>query len=249
MIDLGGKVALVTGASKGIGLATARLFAECGARVMLSSRQQQHLDAAGEQMTGDFALYAANAGDAVQADACVAATIDRFGVLDILVNNAATSPYFGPLIDADLERFDKTIDVNLRGPLVWTQIAWRRSMREHGGNVINIGSIGASSYNGPLGVYQTSKAGLEYITRHLANELGPGTRVNLVAAGLIKTDFSRALWESSAPEGGYPWALSRIGTPMDVAKAALFLASDLSAWMTGQVLVVDGGALIARATL
>jgi NAD(P)-dependent dehydrogenase (short-subunit alcohol dehydrogenase family) len=156
VIDLSGKAALVTGASKGIGFATARLFAECGASVMLSSRKQENLETAGTQMVGEFDLYAANAGDPVQAEECVARTIARFGGLDILVNNAGTSPYFGPLIDADVVRFDKTMSVNLRGPLVWTQAAWRQAMKARGGNVINIGSIGASSYNGPLGVYQTS---------------------------------------------------------------------------------------------
>ena len=141
-VRLDGKVALVTGASKGIGRAIAATFAASGARVMLSSRKQDALDEAASTMTGEVATFAANAGEPDQAEACVEATVERFGAVDILVNNAATNPYMGPSIDIDLDRYDKTLHVNLRGPLVWTQLAWSRSMREHGGSVINIASVG-----------------------------------------------------------------------------------------------------------
>ena len=120
-------------------------------------------------------------------------------------------------------------------------------MKERGGSIINIGSIGASSFTGPLGVYHTSKAALEYLTRHLATELGPNVRVNLIAGGLVKTQFSKAIWQHSEGDEAFTWPLRRIGLPEDIANAALFLASDLSAWITGQVLVVDGGASVARA--
>jgi NAD(P)-dependent dehydrogenase (short-subunit alcohol dehydrogenase family) len=243
-IDLDGRVALVTGASRGIGQAIAAALAEAGAKVMLSSRKQDALDESAATMTGEVATYAANAGDPEQAAACVDATVERFGRVDILVNNAATNPYMGPAIDIDLPRYDKTFDVNLRGPLVWTQLAHRASMAEHGGSVINIASVGGLSVEPSIGVYNTTKAGLIYLTKTLAAELGPGVRVNAIAPGLVKTDFARALWEQHEEALGRRLPLKRLGEPEDIAGAALFLASDLARWMTGQTLVVDGGALV-----
>src|SRR6516165_10122173 len=137
-LDLTGKVALVTGASKGIGAAIARIYAEHGASVMLSSRKVEALEATAAAIDGDTAVFSANAGKPDQAQACVAATVARFGRLDILVNNAATNPYYGPAIDMDLRRFDKIIEVNLRGPLVWIQEAWKQAMAEQGGAIINV---------------------------------------------------------------------------------------------------------------
>ena len=243
-LDLKGKVALVTGASKGIGAAIARVYAEHGASVMLSARKLDGLEAMAASIEGDTAVYAANAGQPEQAHACVAATIERFGGLDILVNNAATNPYYGPMIDIDLARFDKVLEVNVRGPFVWTQEAWRQAMSERGGVVINISSVGALKYDGPIGVYDMSKAALVHMTRHLANELGPKVRVNAIAPGLVKTDFARALWEPAGDAETWPWALGKLGEPIDIARVALFLATDLSAWMTGEVVVVDGGGLL-----
>jgi NAD(P)-dependent dehydrogenase (short-subunit alcohol dehydrogenase family) len=148
-IRLDGKVALVTGASKGIGLAIARYFAENGAKVMLSSRKQDALEAASASIDGETAVFAANAGRPDEAAACVAATVERWGSVDILVNNAATNPLMGPTIDADLSRWDKTFEVNLRGLFVWTQEAWRASMAERGGSVINITSMGGITTAAP----------------------------------------------------------------------------------------------------
>ncbi len=244
-IDLDGRTALVTGASRGIGRAIAAALAGSGARVMLSSRKQDALDEAAAGMEGEVATFAANAGDPAQAEACVAATVERFGRVDILVNNAATNPYMGPAIDIDLPRYDKTMEVNLRAPLVWTQLAHRASMAEHGGSVINIASIGALSIEPSIGVYNTTKAGLVYLTKTLAAELGPAVRVNAIAPGLVKTDFARALWEEHEAALARRLPTKRLGVPEDIAGAALFLASDLSAWMTGHTLVVDGGALVA----
>jgi NAD(P)-dependent dehydrogenase (short-subunit alcohol dehydrogenase family) len=242
-LDLKGKVALVTGASKGIGAAIARIYAEQGAAVMLSSRKIDALQETAAAIDGLTAVYAANAGDPEQAQACVAATIARFGGLDILVNNAAVNPYYGPAIDIDLSRFDKTIEVNLRGPLVWIQEAWRQTMREAGGSVINIVSVGGLKFSGPIGIYDMTKAALIHLTKHLASELGPAVRVNAIAPGLVKTDFARALWEPGGDQQEWPWPLARLGEPLDIARAALYLASGLSSWVTGEVLVVDGGSM------
>lgn len=243
-IDLSGKVALVTGASKGIGAAIAGRLAASGASVMLSSRKMEALEEAAAAIEGDTAVHAAHAGRPEEAQACVAATIERFGGLDILVNNAATNPYYGKVIDIDLPRFDKTIEVNLRGPLVWTQEAWRQAMSERGGVVLNISSVGAMSYSGPIGVYDMTKAALIHLTKHLASELGPGVRVNAIAPGLVKTDFARALWEPAGEDAVRPWPLQRIGRPDDIANAAAYLCSDMASWVTGEVLTVDGGSLL-----
>ena len=244
---LEGKVALVTGASKGIGEAIAASFAAHGAAVMISSRKQDALDAAARQIMAAtpgarIETFAANAGEVDQADACVAATIDRLGAVDILVNNAATNPHFGPLIDIDLGAWDKIFQVNLRGAFAWTQLAWRRWMRDNGGVVVNMSSVGGFRHGGGLGAYNVTKAGLVHLTKILAAELAPGVRVNAVAPGIIQTDFSRVLWENVDESKAVP--LGRFGTPEDVAEATLFLASDASSWITGETLLIDGGSLV-----
>jgi NAD(P)-dependent dehydrogenase (short-subunit alcohol dehydrogenase family) len=244
-IDLTGRTALVTGASKGIGRATATALAEAGARVMLSSRKQDALDEAAGTIEGETATFAANAGEPDQADACVAATLDAFGALDILVNNAATNPYMGPTIDIDLARHDKTWQVNFRGPLVWSQLAWNRHMRDNGGVILNVASIGGLSVEPTIGIYNATKAALIHLTSTLAAEMGPsGVRVNAVGPGLVKTDMARALWEPAEEQFAAQLPLRRLGEPADVAAAVAFLASDLASWITGHTLVVDGGALV-----
>ncbi|HEX2849978.1 MAG TPA: SDR family oxidoreductase [Acidimicrobiales bacterium] len=243
-LRLDGKVALVTGASKGIGLAIARTYAEAGAKVMLSSRKQDQLEEAAASIDGDTAVFAANAGELDQAQACIDATLQRFGAIDILVNNAATNPYMGRAIEIDPARYDKTIQVNLRGPFFWTQAVWKAWMQEHGGAVVNIASIGGMSYGGAIGVYDNTKAALIHLTGHFASELAPKVRVNAIAPGLVKTDFARALWEPAEEAVARRLPLKRLGEPTDIANAALFLVSDAASWITGHTLVVDGGAIL-----
>jgi NAD(P)-dependent dehydrogenase (short-subunit alcohol dehydrogenase family) len=243
-ISLKEKVALVTGASRGIGKAIAATYAGAGASVMLSSRKQDALESASDEIGGETAVFAANAGEPDQIEACVAATIERFGRVDILVNNAATNPYMGRPIDIDLPRFDKTWQVNYRGPVVWIQEVWKASMAEHGGSIINISSVGGLSVEPAIGHYNVTKAALIHLTRTMAADLSPGVRVNAIAPGLVKTDLARALWESNEELIASRMPLKRLGLPDDIAGAALFLASDLASWITGQTLVVDGGALL-----
>jgi len=243
-LRLDGQVALVTGASRGIGRAIAAAFAGAGAKVMLSSRKQEALDEAATEIGPGVAAFAAHAGDPSQAEACVAATLERFGGLDILVNNAGTNPFWGPAMEIDLPRYDKTFEVNLRGPLVWTQLAWRAAMAERGGCVINVASIGGIATPGVVPIYGTTKAGLIHLTKALALELAPRVRVNALAPGVVKTDLARALLEAGGSELVAQIPLGRVGEPEDIAAAALFLASAAASWITGEIMVVDGGQLL-----
>jgi NAD(P)-dependent dehydrogenase (short-subunit alcohol dehydrogenase family) len=165
------------------------------------------------------------------------------------VNNAATNPYMGPAIDIDLARYDKTFQVNLRGPFVWTQLAYKAAMKETGGSIVNIASIGGMQYGGHIGVYDNTKAALIHLTGHFAAELAPKVRVNAIAPGLVKTDMARALWEPAEEAIAKRMPLRRLGVPEDIANAALFLCSDAGSWITGQTLVVDGGAMIGRGSV
>jgi NAD(P)-dependent dehydrogenase (short-subunit alcohol dehydrogenase family) len=244
------KVVLVTGASKGIGRAIAAACAASGASVMLSSRKPEALEAAVDGIAGAgierdrLAWFAANAGDPEAASRCVEATMDRFGRVDVLVNNAATNPYMGRMIDIDLPRLDKTAEVNLRGPFVWTQLVWRTWMEAHGGSVLNIASVGGMTVETSIGHYNVTKAGLIHLTRSLAKELAPAVRVNAIAPGLVKTDMARALWE--ADEAGLSRMIpaGRLGEPDDIAAAAVFLSSEAASWITGTTMVVDGGMIL-----
>jgi NAD(P)-dependent dehydrogenase (short-subunit alcohol dehydrogenase family) len=240
-IALDGKVALVTGASKGIGKAISASFAAAGAKVMLSSRKQDQLEAAASEMDGETAVFAANAGDLEAAAACVDATIDRFGGLDILVNNAATNPYYGAVLDVDVARYDKTFDVNLRGPVFWCQAAHHRAFATKPGVIINVASVGGLRAEFGLGVYNVTKAALIHLTRQLAGEIGP-TRVVGIAPGLVQTDFASYLVENFGDDLAKALPLKRLGEPQDIANLAVFLASDLASWITGETYVIDGGA-------
>ena len=245
--SLSGRVAIVTGASRGLGIAIAEGLAEQGAQVMLSSRKQTDLDREAERLNnrlpGAAAACAAHAGREPDLRGLVEATMERFGRIDILVNNAGTNPYFGPLIDADLGVWDKTFEVNLRGYLILTQLVYRAWMEEHGGAVLNIASTGGLRPSFGLGVYDITKAGVIMLTRQLARELGGKVRVNCIAPGLFKTRFAEALWGNEAildrVVSSNP--MGRIGDPPEIAGAAVFLVSDAASYVNGQVLVVDGG--------
>lgn len=244
-----GRKALVTGGSKGIGFAIAQAYAAHGAEVLITSRKEDGLKAAVEKIdatgiAGRVIYLAGNAGDAEFAHACVGTAIERLGGLDVLVNNAATNPYHGRLIDIDLSRARKTAEVNYLGALTWSQEAWRQEMERSGGVIINMASTGGLTVSDGIGFYNTTKAALIHLTRHLAWELGPAVRVNAIAPGLIKTDMARALWEAEEPQLAQLMPLRRLGEPHDIADAAVFLASEMSSYITGHTLVVDGGATI-----
>ncbi|MGH2861827.1 MAG: SDR family oxidoreductase [Solirubrobacteraceae bacterium] len=244
---LNGRTALVTGGSRGIGLAIARQLAGAGANVVLTSRTQAAAEAAAAQLAGTAVGYGAHATDSEAAAACVAFAVERFGGVDILVNNAGTNPAYGRLIDQDHERFAKVFDVNVWAPIMWTSLAARAWMGEHGGAVVNIASVSGLGVGTKIGVYAASKAAVIQMTRQLAIELGPKIRVNAVAPGVVRTRFAEALWKGHEDRLGSAFALGRVGEPADVASAVLFLAADSSSWITGETLVIDGGALIGNA--
>ena len=248
--DLGGKVAVVTGASRGIGAAIAGAFAAHGATVVLVSRKA---DALGEvasaiEASGGRALaVACNTGDPEQVAALYETVTGELGGVDILVNNAATNPHFGPATEVPSWALDKTVDVNLKGYFVNCQHAARSMAERGGGSIVNVSSIAALSPPPQQVVYAMTKAAVVAMTRGLARELGPrGIRVNAIAPGLVETDFSRMLLETEPIRrqivGHTP--LGRWGQPGEIVGAALYLASDLSSFTTGAVLVVDGGLTI-----
>ncbi|MDH3753334.1 MAG: SDR family oxidoreductase [Acidimicrobiia bacterium] len=240
------QIAVITGGSRGIGKAMAAAFIEAGAQVMITGRKPDACEAAAAELGERCAWMAGDASKAEVAEETVAATIERFGRLDILVNNAGASPYSGPTIDVDRKKWDVTMAVNLTAPLLWTQAAWQAAMQENGGSIINVASVGAFGTNAWIGVYNISKAACVHLTEQLAAELAPTVRVNALAPGLIKTDFSRLLWEDGRGEAvAAQYPLERLGEVEDAAAAALYLAADSARWITGQTIVLDGGGLVA----
>ena len=247
-ISLQGKTALVTGGSRGIGKAIAATFVRCGANVMIVSRKEDSLRATAAEIGGNIAFMAANTGDVDSADKAVAATIEKFGSLDIFVNNAATNPYAGPMMEVDQSRYDKTFQVNLRGPVFWTQSVWNQWMKDHPGVIVNVASIGGLRTEASLGVYNLTKAAIIHMTRQLAGELG-ATRVVGVAPGLIVTDFAQMLVDNFGDTLAKRLPTKRLGQPQDIANLVAFLASDLASWITGETYVIDGGAGVTAGTM
>ncbi|MFD0692107.1 SDR family oxidoreductase [Actinomadura fibrosa] len=246
---LKGKTALITGASRGIGKATAVALAAEGANVVLSSRKQDALDEVAKEIRAEYPevgvlAKAAHVGDAEQAAAAVDAAVTEFGGLDVLVNNAGTSPYFGPMVGIEPAAAEKTVQVNQFAVVQWTQLAWKAAMQERGGSIINIASVGGMVTEHGIGYYNATKAAVIHLSRQFAMELAPKVRVNCVAPGLVKTALARALWEKNEEQISTYMPLGRIGEPEDIANAVVFLAGDATSWMTGQTLVVDGGSTI-----
>jgi NAD(P)-dependent dehydrogenase (short-subunit alcohol dehydrogenase family) len=242
---IAGKAALITGASRGIGLAIARKLATLGAGVCITARGQEGLArAVGElQSVGEVIGIAGKADDEAHQDAAVTAVLERYGRLDFLVNNAGTSPHVGPLMDAQISAVTKTFAVNVIAPVAWTQRAWSAWMSEHGGAVVNVASTGGIRPAPSIGAYNVSKAAMIHLTQQLAVELGPKVRVNAIAPGLVKTQFARPLYEGNEAELAGLFPMKRLGLPDDVAGAAAFLLGAEASWITGAILVVDGGEL------
>ena len=246
MRGLTGRTAVVTGASRGIGLGIAhRLVAE-GARVVLTARKSEALAAAVEELGGpDHALgIAGGADDPDHREEVVARAVETFGSLDLLVNNTGINPVYGPLMDVDLDAARKIVEVNSIAPLAWVQSAHRAWMGEHGGAVVNVASVAGVRPAPGIDLYGASKAMLIRLTESLALELGPGIRVNAVAPAVVKTRFATALYEGREEEVSAAYPLKRLGTPDDVASTVAFLLSEEAAWTTGQTLVLDGGVLL-----
>lgn len=250
VFDLTGKVALITGASKGIGEAIARIFAEYGAKVVISSRKQADLDelandikAAGGECTG----IAAHAGEMAQLKLLVEKTVETYGGIDVLVNNAATNPVYGPSLDCPESAFDKIMQINVKAPFELAKMIHPIMKARGGGSVINISSIAGHTPDPGLGIYSVSKASLNMLTKVLAKEWGEdGIRVNAICPGLIKTKFSQALWDNEKTLAHFTKRLpiARMGTVEEISPMALYLASSASTYTTGVLFSIDGGTII-----
>ena len=248
--SLADRHAIVTGGTRGIGLAIAARFLEAGAQVTICSRKQENIDEAlGElaQHDGRVRGAAVHVGRPDELTRLAAGAQEQFGPIHVLVNNAGTNPYFGPIIDSNEEAWDKTMDVNLKGPYTLSKIVAKQMIPCGGGSIVNVASIAGLTAAANQGIYSISKAGLIMLTKVLARELGSSqVRVNCICPGLIKTKLSEALWSNPEAEKMFTSAkaLGRIGTTDELTGAALYFASDASSFTTGAILQVDGGMVL-----
>ena len=243
MRGLSGKVAIVTGASRGIGLGVAQRLVDEGARVVVTARRPEALAEAVTALGGlDHALgIAGNAGDGEHREDVVAQAVATFGSIDLLVNNTGINPAFGSLMDLDLDAARKIMDINVVAALAWTQAVHRAWMKEHGGAVVNVSSLAGVRPAPFISFYGASKAALVNLTETLALELGPGIRVNAVAPAVVKTKFAEALYVGREEEASSGYPLKRLGETDDIGSLVAFLLSDEASWLTGQTVVADGG--------
>jgi len=247
LFELNGKVALITGGSKGIGESIARSLAEFGARVVVSSRKQDAVDTVAQAFRGDgleATAVAANMGRMEDVEQLIDATIKAYGGIDIIVNNAATNPVYGPIQKTDEGAFDKIMDVNLKGPLLLCKGAYPILKERGGGSIIHISSIGGLTPEKGIGMYSVSKAALINMTKAMAQDWGKDNiRINAICPGLIKTKFSEALWNDDENRERFlnKIPMGRLGETEDLGGLAVYLASDASAYCTGGVYMVDGG--------
>ncbi len=242
-----GHTAIVTGASRGIGLAVAQRLVDDGARVVVTGRQQPALDEAVAQLGGSaLALgVAGRADDPEHQVDTVTRAIDTFGRIDFLVNNTGINPVYGPLMDLDLAAARKVVDVNCLAAVAWLQQVHRAWLGKHGGAVVNVASVAGLRPAPGIALYGASKAMLIHLTEDLAVELGPDIRVNAVAPAVVKTRFATALYEGREEQVAADYPLGRLGVPTDIAGVVAFLLSPDAGWITGQTVAVDGGLLLA----
>ncbi len=246
MTRLTDRTAIVTGASRGIGLAIAgRLVAE-GARVVITARKPDALAAAAESLGGPERVrwVAGAAADAAHQDEVIATATEAFGPVTLMVNNTGINPVYGPLVDLDLDAARKIVETNCLAALSWVQKLASDGLADRGGSIVNVASVAGLKPAPGIAFYGASKAMLIHLTEELAVELGPRIRVNAVAPAVVKTKFASALYEGREEAVAAPYPMKRLGVPEDIAGAVAFLLSDDAAWVTGQTLVVDGGLLL-----
>jgi dehydrogenase/reductase SDR family member 4 len=250
ILDLTGKVAIVTGASKGIGEAIAQYYAAHGAKVVVNSRKQEAVDSVVAHINTEGGQALGVAGQVGNSDDCqniFNTTMETYGRVDILVNNAAANPVFGPVENTDDKAFNKIMDVNVKAPFELAKLCLPVMEKNGGGSIINISSIGGISPEQMLGIYSVSKAALVSLTKVMAAEWGKyNIRANVICPGLIQTKFSEALWSNDMimKHMMTQVPLGRIGSPEEIAGLALFLASEASSYCTGAVFTADGGYLV-----